>query len=445
MANIRIDFNKTVGRVKPQHGIGQPPMLGRNFEHFHYLTEAGIPYSRLHDVGGAFGGFRWVDIPNIFRDFDADENDPDSYDFAFTDLLITALMEAGCEPYFRLGVTIENDSVIKAYRIFPPKDYAKWARICEHVIRHYTEGWADGFRYDIKYWEIWNEPDSKPDPKESMMWMAEPEEYFKLYDVASKHLKSCFPHLKIGGYAACGFYGTNPEKLATKDRERFIHYVSFFERFLEHISKSGAPLDYFSWHCYDSSVKRLEGYCKYVREMLDKYGYTETESSCNEWSVDSGKRGTFLHAAKTAAALIAFQHNSVDNAMIYDARVGAGRYACVFNADGRPHPTYYALTAFNRLYELENEVECTTDSEDIYVMAAAKDGKGVLVIANPTEEEHPIEISANGERIITLLTSDGMRTDRAGLDSLDPRCDGAVCAESVIKPYSIITVIYNVK
>ncbi len=28
---------------------------------------------------------------------------------------------------------------------------------------HYTEGWADGFRYDMEYWEIWNEADGMLD------------------------------------------------------------------------------------------------------------------------------------------------------------------------------------------------------------------------------------------------------------------------------------------
>ena len=56
MANVKIDFTKNVGEIKPLHGVGQPPMAGRNFSRFHYLTEANIPYSRLHDVGGAFGG-----------------------------------------------------------------------------------------------------------------------------------------------------------------------------------------------------------------------------------------------------------------------------------------------------------------------------------------------------------------------------------------------------
>ena len=126
---VSVDFNTVTGAFKPMHGIGQPPMTGLSNTFFPYLTRAGIPFSRLHDVGGWMGGGLYVDIPNLFRDFDADENDPASYDFAFTDKIVCGLAEAGCAPYFRLGVTIENQHMLKAYRIFPPKDFEKWARI----------------------------------------------------------------------------------------------------------------------------------------------------------------------------------------------------------------------------------------------------------------------------------------------------------------------------
>ena len=158
-AQPKVHFNKVTGDIKPVNGVGQPPIYGWvHTDLFHYLKEAGIPYSRLHDVGGPFGMNVYVDIPNIFRDFDADENDPESYDFAFTDILLKGLVDNGVEPYYRLGVTIENAQYIKPYRIVPPKDFAKWARICEHIILHYTQGWADGYCMDISHGEIWNEP-----------------------------------------------------------------------------------------------------------------------------------------------------------------------------------------------------------------------------------------------------------------------------------------------
>ncbi|MBQ9543524.1 MAG: hypothetical protein IJV00_00180, partial [Clostridia bacterium] len=106
MAKITLDPSRAVGSIKPMHAVGQGPIggLGRDmFKNFHYLSEAGIPYSRLHDVGGPYGSNRFVDVPNIFRDFDADEQDKNNYDFAFTDALISALVENGVEPYYRLG------------------------------------------------------------------------------------------------------------------------------------------------------------------------------------------------------------------------------------------------------------------------------------------------------------------------------------------------------
>ena len=161
MAQINVNFDKVTGKIKPMHAVGQPPFLGMDFSYCSYLEDAYIPYSRLHDVGGKYGRNEFVDIPNIFRDFKADENDPESYDFEHTDYLIEQLYNYKCAPIFRLGVTIENDHKrgFKAQRINPPSDFNKWARICEHIVRHYNEGWADGFHYGIEYWEIWNEPE----------------------------------------------------------------------------------------------------------------------------------------------------------------------------------------------------------------------------------------------------------------------------------------------
>ena len=193
MTKITVDFTKNVRAMKPVHAIGQPPIIGwSNDSLFHFLTEAGIPYSRLHDTGGAFGAGRFVDIPNVFRDFDADPDDPASYDFTWTDPLITSLVNAKVEPYYRLGVTIENEVWRKAYYVNPPKDFTKWAKICAGIIRHYTRGWANGFHYKMTYWEIWNEPECED---RKYMWTGTWEQYMELYKTASKLLKAEFPEL----------------------------------------------------------------------------------------------------------------------------------------------------------------------------------------------------------------------------------------------------------
>lgn len=109
---------------------------------------------------------------------------------------IGAIQKAGTESYYRLGTSIDWASK-KTFSV-PPKDFAKWARICEHIIMHYNEGWADGFRYNLQYWEIWNEPENPPATYGKSQWTGTDEEFYAFYEVASKHLKKCFPHLKIG-------------------------------------------------------------------------------------------------------------------------------------------------------------------------------------------------------------------------------------------------------
>ena len=390
---IKIDFNKKIGKIKPLHGVGQPPFSGTDFSMFKYLKDAGVPFSRLHDVGGVYGGFRWVDIPNIFRDFDADEYDEKSYDFVFTDLMITALVENGVEPFFRLGVTIENDAAIKAYRIYPPKDNKKWAVICEHIIRHYTEGWANGFYYDIKYWEIWNEPDNFEEVNENQMWRGTKEQYYQLYAVASKHLKECFPNLKIGGYGSCGFYDIRKTYIeSAKSSPRFEYFIEFLEGFLEYIKKENCPLDFFSWHSYDRIENNII-YANYARKRLDEYGYFNTETTCNEWLMEATRttRGTYRHAALIAGMMLAWQDTPLDSAMIYDASV----YGALFNClNYEPYPAYYSFVAFNRLYALKNQVFVESSEAGVYSVAAEENGIGWLVVSNTNDSEIALKIDA---------------------------------------------------
>ena len=417
---IEVDFDKIIGKMKPMHGIGQPPMDGLSDEMFHYLAEAGIPYSRLHDVGGSFGENMFVDIPNIFRDFDADETKEESYDFAFTDWLIETLYKYNCKPYFRLGVTIENYHYIKAYRIFPPKDPAKWARICEHIIMHYNYGWANGFHYGIEYWEIWNEPDNGRDDTENQMWHGTPEQYYELYTVAAKYLKGVFgDEIKLGGYATCGFRHifSDPEKFGIKfeksnddiyANDRSANFIRFFDGFFKYIKEKNAPIDFFSWHSYLDTEKTVAA-AEYLDNRLKEFGFENLETHLNEWNNVCEDRsdpleihnearlekGKGIAAAKTAAMMCAMHKTKTRILCYYDAHLGCSDYAGVFNPmTYEPFPLYYALKAFNELYILENNVECVCKSvRGVYVLAAAKDGRGAVMLANTSGKK--ITVTSN--------------------------------------------------
>ena len=408
MVNIKVNTTKVLRKMKPMHGVGQPPLLGIDTKYFSYLSEAHIPFSRLHDVGGWFGGNMWVDIPNIFRDFDADENDPASYDFVWTDILIKGLMEQNCKPVYRLGVTIENYQHIKPYRIFPPKDMKKWAVICEHIIRHYNEGWADGFYYNIEYWEIWNEPDNgRPEKKtENMMWRGTTEEFYELYRVTSKHLRSCFGNkIKIGGYGHSGFYRVDEEDIAetlalgmalkepaTDWEKRTQYFIDFFDGFIDMVIKEKLPFDFFSHHSY-ASVASTEKRQAYVEKRLAEAGLSDVEIHLNEWNTNPRRdeRGTLLACANAVAMMITMQNRQMDMMCYYDARIGVSVYGGLFNPiTYEPFYTYYGFKAFGELYMLKKQVECICDKNGIYVLAAYNDGFGKVLVVNCTDAAEEI-------------------------------------------------------
>ena len=142
MTNLHIDFSRTVGPVKPMHAVNNGPVYkfaaDQRITNMDAFREAGIPYARNHDAAfcATYGGEHIVDIGNIFPNFDADVNDPASYDFQLTDEYLRIIELSGAKVFYRLGNKIEHWS--KKYGTLPPKDFHKWAEICEHIIRHYT-------------------------------------------------------------------------------------------------------------------------------------------------------------------------------------------------------------------------------------------------------------------------------------------------------------------
>ena len=406
MDKITFDFEKITGPVKPMHGVNNGPIISYyDYSLFHYLQEAGIPFCRLHDFGGVFGGTHFVDVENIFTNMDADENDPASYDFALTDLLMENLDKIGVKPFYRLGATIENGHRIKAYHIYPPKDNHKWARICANIIRHYNEGWADGYHYGIEYWEIWNEPDNEEEIADNPMWKGTKEQFFEHYKVVSNHLKKEFPNIKVGGYASCGFYATDENAqrvVAANSSPRMEYFIEFFQEFMKYITTPGneSPLDFFSWHTY-ASIRDNIRHARYARQELDRYGFTATESILNEWNPEFFERTQAFHAAKIAGMMLAMHHQSVDQMEFYTGDLNS--YGSLFHPmDHSVTREYYTFVAFNRLYQLGNAVSTVTDGAELYALAATGGTQQAAMIVNATRENRAVSVEGIPARMVKL-------------------------------------------
>lgn len=414
---IRVDFSQATGPMLPLHGVNNAPMAywGKQAA----FVDAGIPFCRTHDTAGAYGGAHFIDIPNIFPDFEADENDPASYDFALTDAWLGTVVASGTEPFYRLGVTIEGGRrQIKAYHIFPPKDYAKWARVAEHVIRHYTEGWANGKTWTMRYWEIWNEPDN-PD-----MWQGTMEQFFDFYRVVSTHLKGRFPHLKFGGYASCGFYeleGAIDPKYANGS------YLTWFKSFVDYVQapETKCPLDFFSWHIYTDEPERVAKHARYCRDYLDAHGLRATESILNEWNfINHGKYGrdefTLMKempgAAFVASTFCLLQRDrTVSCGMYYDALPTRAYCGLYYFPSLKTTPCYEAFRLFNRVYRLGTTVQTSIHGTNIYACAAAKGESRAILLVNNRETAATLVPAITGADTakpwrVTVLSAESPKT-----------------------------------
>ncbi len=371
---LTIDYTKPVGAIKPMNAVNNGPVhirtADQNLDNFVDYKAARIPFARTHDASffWRYGGEHTVDVHLIFPSFDADPYDPASYDFYLTDEYMEDIVNAGTQVFYRLGSKIEHES--RKYGTMPPKDFRKWAVICEHIIAHLNEGWANGHHFGIKYWEIWNEPDGSGDNDPYVnhkTWGGTREQFYELYEITAKHLRSKFPDIKIGGPALCW---VNPD---------------WTKPFLARCKANDVPLDFFSWHLYTADVLQFAPNCRLARQILDEAGFTETESILNEWNyVTSFCDAKWFESLKTekslkgaafiAAAMSCCQNEPLDLLMYYDARpcemnglFSTGYYEKLKG--------YYAISAWSDLSELGTQCEALSEIRDVYV-TAAKDSEG---------------------------------------------------------------------
>ena len=119
--------------------------------------------------------------------------------------------------------------------------------------------------------------------------------------------------------------------------------------------------------------------------------------------------------------MLMFQDAPLDTAMFYDARLGVSVYGSMFNPlTKEPFPAYYSFVAFNRAYELKNQVELTVDNEDIYAVAAKDGENGAIVIANHTENDVELKLDFAGEVKECRITADGKNDEVCDLPAVLP-------------------------
>ncbi len=298
---ITVNAQQIVGAIRPLQGAHWDPGPAASELNNHYI-EMGIDIIRTHDAGGVngsgVGDIDGVGAARLFPNWDADPNDPASYNFAPTDALLQNIRATGAEVFFRVG----RSNLFGFANNFVPADFDKYAQIVKHVVLHYNAGWAGGFHYGIRYFEIWNEPDFVP------FWAGTPDQYYQLYSSVARAIKQADCFARVGGPAIT----------------TFNDYTGLRASFLSFVRSHNLPLDFYSFHKYTNKSNDPLDYARIARAYrseLNSFGFWATQIINSEFGTSlggdpiiGGEKGP---GAFAALAQIYMQDAPIDRAMSY--------------------------------------------------------------------------------------------------------------------------------
>jgi xylan 1,4-beta-xylosidase len=439
MQVISVDASRSAGTIKRMNDVENGPLCQRGIVDLsRYYKELGIRNVRLHDVPWTYDNV--LDINYVFPDWNADPSRPESYDFQQSDFYIKTITDLDINIIFRLGYSAEYKTSER--HNVPPDSFDKLADVAAHIVAHYNQGWANGPKANIRYWEIWNEPDGDG----LVFWKGTPESFYRLYDVVARKVKSIDPTLKVGGPAIVGS-------------------LSFLRGFLLYSQQHHSPVDFVSWHMYTQDPQAVVRHANDIHQLMTQYGFQNAESILDEWNYSpSDWRKMFVDpvatreyfdadedsygAAFDATVMTEMQDAPVDIATFFS---GTTFMWGLFTSSGAPQKPYYAFLAFQRLLETPQRLAIETPTErDLSALAGiSEDGKIMRVlVTNFSHSQHQIRLKLNHlpwagpatyeQNIIDaghdLSTIHSGQLSRGAEDTIDFDADGPSISLFTIRP-----------
>ena len=317
------------------------------------------------------------------------------HDFSGVDRVYDQLMEIGLRPVVELSfmprdLASDPDKTVFSYRaiISPPRDWDRWADLVRDLAAHLTERYGRDEVVSRWAFEVWNEPNLE------VFWSGTPQEYFRLYDVSARAVKSVHPDLRVGGpsSAAAGWIG----------------------ELLGHLEGSDLPLDFLSTHVYGNVPLDL-------RPVLASFGRPGAPIWWTEW----GTTPTHFHHVGDTVFAAAFLLRGMTSALGRIEALSHWVASDHFEELGRPpelfhggfgllsvgnlrKPRYWAMALLGRLGRSRLPVSVRGDGAGglVEALAARHDDGRIGVLAwNVTLDQSKIAGAPLLDRTIRLRVS----------------------------------------
>ncbi len=320
----------------------------------HYLKATGVRLLRVDTPVNPLGKYK--------KSF----NGSTIYDFTDVDMFIRSVRAMGGEPLLCLAYTpkyLQQPTEDNTGHTKFPKDPIEWQNLIKELVRFVNIEQ----KLNVRYWEIWNEPNH------GSFWSDGMDKYLELYEITARAILEADPTVKIGGPAISAFD------------------MKWIKALVELTEEKNLPLDFLSWHHYNLSAEDYAEHARIAREYLDTI-YPNTEIIIDEWNYHWGlvhENDNNICAAHAARTLISMIDAPIDYAPFFEAKDGWhdgdvywGRWG-LFTFNNEPKAAFFVFEMFSKMTDdrVQTIIDLTDVKDTLISSFATLDGNKLRLMA----------------------------------------------------------------